>query len=245
MSCTPYETVPTEVLPVMLPGEDNMGNVGLSHKQGKDIAMKPIVVLVASSLIVSVTGCTSQPESKRGTASVTAPEPQTQIKREATPVAKPEPLTQIRRETPSVSRPEPQGEIVSVARLDYDWRTGKGGGLAGLTVYLNEKGITADRQSKSGWVNLDAWGTYKDNNGLDKKVLLKKICFWVNDGGKNWLDFSVEKALLDGKDSTPITVATKLEKLSEEENRPVIILDGTYKLIPRLRSLSNMTLVQE
>lgn len=140
---------------------------------------------------------------------------------------------------------EQEHRTVAVAKLDYDWKTGKGGGLSGLTMRLDDKGITSDRLSKSGWINMDTWGEYKDDKGVENKVLLKNVCFWVNDGGKNWWDFTVEKALQDGKNNQPVTMATKVETLSKEENRPVVILGGKYKLVPRLNSLNDIIFVQE
>ncbi len=219
--------------------------------------MKNVVTIVILSLVILIAGCTSLPQSKQGTVSVTKPETQPQSNQGTVSVAKTESQPQSKQSEVSVTKTEiqpqkkqgavfvPRGEIISVARLDADWRTGKGSSLSGLTVYLNEKGITADRNSKSGWFNVNTWGVYKNSEGLDKKVLLKNVCFWVNDGGKNWLDFSVEKALLDGNDDMIVTIATQIEELSKEENRPIIIIDGKYKLIPRLNSLSNITFVQE
>jgi hypothetical protein len=136
-------------------------------------------------------------------------------------------------------------QVVSIAKLDYNWKTGEGSGLSGITMYLNNLGICGDKEAKSGWINIDTWGFYNDANGKENKVLLKKVCFWVNSGGNNWWVFSVDKALLMGLAEKPLIFSTKIEKLSEDKNRPIILIEGKYKLIPVVTSLDNIVFKQK
>jgi hypothetical protein len=148
-------------------------------------------------------------------------------------------------EVNTFAQPDSTSRIISIARLDYNWKTGEGSGLSGITMYLNNLGICGDKEAKSGWINIDTWGYYTDATGKEKKVLLKKVCFWINDGGKNWWDFTINKALLNGMEEKPIIFSTKIEKLSEDKNQPIVIIEGKYKLVPVVSDLYQIVFKQK
>ena len=139
------------------------------------------------------------------------------------------------------------GEILSVVTLDYDRKTGKGGPLSTLgPVKLNNQGIIEGDKGKSGWVTINTWGTYTDKNIKTKqKVLFKGVSFWVNKGGKNWWSFEVQGAYLDGKEEKKLTIETRVEQIEVGINRPIIIVEGEYKLVPVVLSLNNITFSEE
>ena len=145
--------------------------------------------------------------------------------REAAGSASPDAATK-KPESPS---PDPSSKVVSVARLDYDWRTGQGAGLNGLSVFLGGNGIVGNKASKSGWVNIKTSGSYHDDAGALREIVVEDVCFWVNNGGKNWWDFSVGRVLRDGQ---PLPFTTSIDNLGDGSNRPVLTIEGKYKLIP-------------
>jgi hypothetical protein len=134
--------------------------------------------------------------------------------------------------------------FVQVAALDYNWKGCEGSSLDGITVTLNSWGISSGKETKSGWINGDTWGFYTDSIGKEKRVLLKNVCFWVNDGGKNWIDFSVDKVLLDGLAEKPVTFSAKIEKIDEDSNQPYVLIEDKYKLIPDITSLKSIPFKQ-
>lgn len=147
--------------------------------------------------------------------------------------ATPDPGSRIR----SVARPDPSSRIVSVARIDYDWRTGQGAGLDGLSVSLGANGIVVDREAKSGWVNMNTIGSYHADTGALQEIVVKDVCFWVNDGGRNWWDFTVGRVLQDGE---PVPFTTTIENLGDGSNRPVLTIGEKYKLVPNVVGLRFM-----
>jgi hypothetical protein len=134
--------------------------------------------------------------------------------------------------------------FVQVAALDYNWKGCEGSTLDGITVTLNNKGISSGKDTKSGWINGDTWGFYTDSIGKEKRVLLKNVCFWVNDGGGNWIDFSVDKVLLDGQAEKPISFSAEIEKIDEDSNQPYVLIENKYKLIPDITSLKSIPFMQ-
>jgi len=139
------------------------------------------------------------------------------------------------------------GEILSVVTLDYNRKTGEGGLLSTLgPVKLNNQGMIEGDKGKSGWVTINTWGAYIDKTTKTKqKILLKGVSFWVNKGGKNWWDFEVQGAYLDGNEGKELTIETKVEQIEVGINRPIIIVEGKYKLVPVVLSLNNITFSEE
>ena len=144
------------------------------------------------------------------------------------------------------SNPRVTGKILGVVTLDYDRETGEGGPLSTLgPVRLNNLGIIEGNKGKSGWITINTWGTYTDKTTkTTQKVLLKSVSFWVNKGGKNWWDFEVQEAYLEGK-GKKLTIETKIEQIEPGINRLVIILEEKYKLVPVVRSLNDITFSEE
>jgi hypothetical protein len=137
-----------------------------------------------------------------------------------------------------------KSRFVQAAALDYNWKGCEGSTLDGIAVTFNNWGISRGKETKSGWINGDTWGFYTDSIGKEKRVLLKNVSFWVNDGGKNWMDFSVDKALLDGLAEKPVTFSTKIEKIDEDSNQPYVLIEDKYKLIPDITSLKSIPFKQ-
>lgn len=138
------------------------------------------------------------------------------------------------------------GEVLSCVAIDYDRNTGKGSPLSTLgTVKLNEKGFIEGVKGKSGWVMINTWGNYTDDTtGMTKKVKLIGVSFWVNKGGTNWWDFEVQMVNPEDDPKENLPFETKIEDIKPGENRPVIILQGKYKLVP-VGSLNSVSFQEE
>jgi len=145
-----------------------------------------------------------------------------------------------------IEKPRITGEVLSCVAIDYDRNTGKGSPLSTLgQVYLNEKGIIEGVKGKSGWVTINTWGNYTDNTtGLTKKIKLIGMSFWVNKGGAKWWDFEVQMVNPEDDPKENLPFETKIEDINPGENRPVIILQGKYKLVP-VGSLNSLSFQQE
>jgi hypothetical protein len=127
----------------------------------------------------------------------------------------------------SATTPDGATKIISAAALDYDAKTMQGATLSEVgQVVFNERGIVQGRKAKSGWLNVPK--RYKDLVPGKSELELTGVNLWVNDGGKNWLSFSVDKASLDHED---VPVSTGIERLAAGTNRPFVLIDGKYKLV--------------
>jgi len=141
----------------------------------------------------------------------------------------------------SAVSPDRVGKVIEVAALDYDARTGEGTPLRALgKVVLSDKGIVEGSQAKSGWVNQSVVGTYPNLvAGKSVDLRLRGVSFWINEGGSNWIEFVVEKALLDGRE---VAVTTGIEGVASGGNRPYVVIDGKYRLVAMIAGLNSVSL---
>lgn len=139
-----------------------------------------------------------------------------------------------------------RSKIISAVPLEYSSiSTAENPSLSTVgIVHLNEKGIVGKKNVKSGWVNMYTSGSYTNTStGKSEEIRFDGVSFWVNEGGDNWWDFEVKKASVAGQETE---VTAKIEQVTTGINRPVIIIvEGKYKLVPRVISLSEITFVEE
>ena len=182
------------------------------------------VVLALSSIVLS--SCAGpQPTGLQGAGSMTSP---AQLSPPAYSTAARQP------ETTAPSAPKITGMVLACVALDYDRKTRDGSALSTLgTVSLNEKGIIEGDKGKSGWITMNTIGSYiDDSTKARREVTLSGVSFWVNGGGDNWWDFEVQSIHPADNPSQPLKFETKIEDVKAGQNRPVVLLEGKYKLVP-------------
>jgi hypothetical protein len=132
------------------------------------------------------------------------------------------------------------GKLVVYAALDYDPDSDQGARLSELGQLCNSGGIVVGRKAKSGWVNADASGTYTNLvPGKTVHLTLSGLTFWVNDGGNNWLNISIRKAVLDGRE---VSVKAGIESTGPATSRAYVLLDDKYRLTATIGDLQSLAL---
>jgi hypothetical protein len=128
------------------------------------------------------------------------------------------------------------GKVVAAAPLQ------DGGSLNGLTVSINNRGIVTGDNAKSGWISINTSGQYIDKNTHQRVDLaINGVSFWVNRGGENWWNFSVQEVKVKGS-QTGYPFITRIDRLGNG-NTPVLVINGRYELVP-VGSLNSMTFQQ-
>lgn len=136
-------------------------------------------------------------------------------------------------------------KIIAAVHVNYNPEAQKHPSLstAGI-VQLNEKGIVEGKNAKSGWVKIPTWGSYTNASTGEIVKIELNVSFWINEGGKNWLSFMINKASLRAKQKVN-NIWLQMEQLARRINQPVILIDGKYKLVPNIHSLGDITFVEE
>ncbi|MCF7916257.1 MAG: hypothetical protein K9L61_00575, partial [Candidatus Omnitrophica bacterium] len=127
------------------------------------------------------------------------------------------------------------GEIVAVA--NYSQATDTLSSLDGMTAVINRQGFVETEGLVSGWQNINASGSYfKDILGKGKvaqdQFSSKGVNFWVQDGGKDFLTFSLNELNIAGNTYN----ADKGLDFGTEENltgnhTPYVTINGNNPLI--------------
>jgi len=143
--------------------------------------------------------------------------------------------------TQSTPPPEVKSQILGAVAMDFDRNTNKGSSLSSVGPVSFQNGFVGGKNAKSGWVNISAIGYYTDPaTGAEVEIVLSGVSFWVNQGGKNWWDFEVKKAYLKSDKTKEVNVTAKIEKAPKGGNRPVVIVEGKYKLVAVAKSLDQV-----
>jgi hypothetical protein len=118
--------------------------------------------------------------------------------------------------------------IISVVALDYNSKNQTGGKLKALgPVIIGANCIVKGRSAKSGWVSYNTLARFDKNSPIFDVV---GVSFWVNDGGQNWWDFSLEKVIRQDNGQS-ITFTSGIEKRAKGGNLPFIMVNG-HKMYP-------------
>jgi hypothetical protein len=128
--------------------------------------------------------------------------------------------------------------IINAASLDYDLNRADNPPLAALgVVELNENGLVKSGTAKSGLVNWGSMVTFKDN-GRTRTVFLSDINSWVNNGGDNWISFSVGKAQELNSNGDPtggdIPVTVSMDRKGPN-GRVTVHIAGKYAFHPSMK----------
>ncbi|MBM3321680.1 MAG: hypothetical protein FJY73_13540 [Candidatus Eisenbacteria bacterium] len=139
-----------------------------------------------------------------------------------------------------------RAKVISAAHPSYDPSAMTNPPLSGVgVVYLDDKGIVKGDNAKSGWLDMVAWGKYTNRTtGKTEDVKFTGVSFWVNRSGRNWWQFRVAGAVSQGENAESLEISTHMEELGGGTKRPVILVEGKYRLIPQVTSLGDITFVE-
>lgn len=90
---------------------------------------------------------------------------------------------------------------------------------------------------------IDANGSFMDDQGNVRGIILNGVSFSVEKEGEKWLEFKVQNAYHE-EDKKPINIRIELEQILPGYNKPVVIVEGKYKLEPEIFSLTKIYFVE-
>lgn len=135
-----------------------------------------------------------------------------------------------------------RSQIINAAAPSYDPGKPDNPPLEGLGVIpLNASCIVDSDVAKSGWINWVATLSY-DDAGQTKKIRLTDITFWVNRGGRNWLDFrfgGARELLPDGSLGADVPVTAKLVRKGANATVEIDMANGRM-FAPALKDLETL-----
>jgi hypothetical protein len=103
------------------------------------------------------------------------------------------------------------------------------------------------RNFKSGWVTFGTFAGLRlgsdEAHGRQILYKLSGVSFWVNDNGRNWWSFSVDK-VTRLQDGVPVEFSTGIANLGKDGNLPFVIISGRKMLLTR-SALNNIAFSED